>query len=489
MENIGRKVKHGIKWQFITNILGQAIYLANGIILARILTPRDFGIYGMALVLSNFVFMFWNLGLNAAIIQRKDIDKKHLDTAFTLSILMGVTCFAIVWFVAPVLALFFKEPQVCKIARIVGLTFIIYALDRVPSALLNKNLHFKEVTLTGLANPIIYGLTAIPLALLGFGPISFAWGIVLGAFGVMLGKIIWGLKLFSWRPNPIIDRRSARHLFGFGVFIILSDILNYFFINLQRIMAGKFFGAVELGYFTRANNLSFMPLQKVQTNVTNVLLPAFSSIQDNREKIRSWFRKFNFFTYAIISPPIIFFIFFPNEFISGVFGEKWLLSAPLLIWMSASVMLSACYIYLQNIMKALGKPHLPFMINLAIFVPFVGLLLLSAQYGILGIAIALFITSFLGLACNVSVLQFHRILSMRDILLSSIEPILISLGACLLALPVKSYILNINFIPEIKLIIIGSVFIIILTPYYIFRYFKKSYVKYLEFDIKEVMKI
>ncbi len=172
-ETIAKKVKHGIKWQFVTNIFGQIIYFVNGVILARILSPKDFGIYGMALVLSSFVFMFWNLGLNAALIQRKDINKNHLDTAFTLSILMGITCFVIVWFMAPFLASFFKEPIVAKIARIIGLSFIIYALDRVPTALLTKNLHFKVITLTGLANPVIYGLVAVPLALLGFGPIRY----------------------------------------------------------------------------------------------------------------------------------------------------------------------------------------------------------------------------------------------------------------------------------------------------------------------------
>jgi PST family polysaccharide transporter len=489
MQEIAKKVKRGIRWQFITNILGQAIYLVNGVILARILNPRDFGIYGMALVLSNFIFMFWNLGLNAAIIQRKDVDKKHLDTAFTLSILMGITCFVIVWFAAPLLAMFFKEPVVSRIARIVGITFIIYALDRVPSALLNKNLHFKAIALTGLANPVIYGLVAIPLALLGFGPISFAWGIVLGAFGVMLGKIIWGLKLFPWRPNPMIDRKSAKHLLGFGVFIILSDILQYFFINFQRIIAGRFFGAIDLGYFTRASNLSILPLQKIQTNVRNVLLPAFSGIQDNREKIRNWFRKFNFFTYAIISPPIIFFIFFPGEFISGIFGEKWLPAAPLLIWMSASVMLSASYMYFQNIMKALGKPHLPFAINLGVFIPFVILLLVGAKHGILGVAIALFAATIIGFISNVSVLQFNKILSVKDIAISAIEPILISLGACLITFSVKSCVLNTQFISEVKLIVIASIFGIILLPYYIFRYFKRSYVNYLGFDIKKVIKI
>lgn len=489
MENISGKVKHGIKWQFITNIIGQGVYLLNGIILARILDPKDFGIYGMSLILSDFVFMFWNLGLNAALIQRKDVEKKHLDTAFSISILMGIMCFFITWFSAPFLASFFKEPIVSQITRIIAVTFILYAMDRVPTALLTKHFYFKEITIVGLAHPVIYGLVAIPLAVSGFGPISFAWGIVLGAFGVMLGKIIFGFKLFSWRPRFAIDKDSAKNLLGFGVFIMLYDIFNYLLGSLPRIIGGKFFGAVDLGYFTHATNTSYLPLQKVQVSVGNVLLPAFSSIQDSTEKIKMWFRKFNFFTYAIISPPILFFVFFPNEFISGIFGKKWLPSAPLLIWMSASAMLGASYVYFQNIMKAVGKPHLPFLISISAFIPFMILLAVGMKHGILGIAIALFILTILIVVANVIVLQFYRILSIKDIILSALEPITISLIASLFTLLVKPLVTRTYFVTEANLVIISFIFATILLPYYFLRYFKRSFITYLGFDIKEVMKL
>lgn len=489
MKELSTKIKHGIKWQFITNIIGQAIYFVNGVILARILSPKDFGIYGMSLVLSDFVFMFWNLGLNAAIIQRKEVEKKHLDTAFSISILMGIVCFFIIWYSAPFLALFFKEPIVCKIARIIAITFILYAMDRVPSSLLTKQFYFKEITVISLANPIIYGLVSIPLAILGFGPISFAWGIVLGTFGVVLGKIILGLRLFSWRPRLAIDKNSAKNLLGFGAFIMLSDVLNYFFGNLQRIIAGRFFGAPELGYFTRSNNLSVMPLQKVHSNVGNVLLPAFSGIQDNREKIKSWFRKFNFFTYAIISPPIIFFIFFPYDLITGLFGEKWAPSAPLLVWLSLAVMLGASGMYFQNILKAIGKPHLPFIISLIVLVPFVLLLFVGSKWGILGMAIALASASFLGFISDILVLQFNRVLSVKDVLVSALEPISVSVIASFLTFQIKPLITKTYFIPEINLIVTICVFAAILLPYYLIRYFRKSFIGYLGFDIQEVLNI
>jgi len=488
-EHLSRKIKHGIKWQFITNLLGQAVYFGNGIILARILSPKDFGIYGMSLVLSDFVFMFWNLGLNAAIIQRKEISKKHLDTAFTLYIIMGVACFLITWIFAPLLAVFFKEPIVCSISRIIALTFLIYALDRIPTALLTRGFNFKVITLTGLANPVIYGLVSITLAILGFGPVSFAWGVVLGTLGVSIGKIIIGLRLYSWRPTIIVDKKCAKHLLGFGVFIMLADIANYFFGNLQKIITGKFFGAVELGYFTRSYNLSLMPLQKVQANVSNVLLPAFSGIQDNKEKIRNWFRKFNFFTFSIISPPMIFFIFFPNDIIVGLFGSKWSASSPLLVWLSVSVMLGSSGLYCQNILRAIGKPHLPLIISVIVFVPFVLLLLIGSTWGILGIAISLAISSFIGFVSYILVMRINKILTVKDILISSVEPILVSISASGPVFLIKPFIYKKDFIPEISLVFMVCIFVTFLLPYYLIRYFKKNFISYLNFNIKEVLKL
>jgi O-antigen/teichoic acid export membrane protein len=489
MENIGKKVKHGIKWQFVTNIFGQAIYLINGVVLARILGPKDFGIYGMSLVLSNFIFMFWNLGLNAALIQRKELEKKDLDTAFSLSIIMGLTCFIIVWFLAPFLAVFFKEPLACTIARIIGITFIFYALDRIPTALLMRNLRFKENTLVGLANPIIYGLVAIPLALSGFGPLSFAWGVVLGTFAVVLGRIILGLKLFQWRPKPVINRESTKHLFGFGVYIMLSDVLNYCFWNLQRIIAGRYFGATDLGYLTRSSNLSVMPLHKVHANVGTVLLPGFSGIQDNKEKIKNWFRKFTFFTYSIIAPPLLFMIFFPKILIVGVFGAKWAPSSPLLMWLALAVLISASTMYINNILQAIGKPKLSFYVSFIRLIPFTILLLLSVKWGIKGIAMVLFVDSIIAILCYVIAAQTHKTISFMDIIISSWEPILVSFVSCALVYILKPLITNMPLNPEMQLLAIAILFGTILLPYYLLRYFKKSFIVYLGFDIRKVAAI
>ncbi|MFH0764095.1 MAG: lipopolysaccharide biosynthesis protein [Candidatus Omnitrophota bacterium] len=489
MESISKKVKHGIKWQFIANIICQVTYFINGIVLARILSPKDFGLYGMTQVLSGFIFMFWQLGINSAIIQREEISDEHLNTAFTISLAMGAGCFSVMWISAPLLARFFGEPSLTLLARLIGITFIIYALDRVPSALLGRNMFFKNISLVGIANSSFYGIVAIPLAMMGYGPFSFVWGIIAGALGMTLIRIYWGFKFFNWKPKLLFDGTAARHLLGFGVFIALSETVGFFSWNLQRIIAGKYLGTIDLGYFTRASNLGQLPAEKVKSNIVTVLLPGFSSIQNDNLKVREWFRKFNFFTYSIAVPVLFFFTFFPKETIIGLFGEKWLASAEILPWLSLAVLLSLSQIYFINILQAVGKPFMTFIIGFLLLIPFAAGLYFAVNWGLKGIAVVLFVYNVISLVTYLSVLHKERIIRLGDFVRSSIEPILVSLLASLITLFVARILGAYIRIAEIRLIVLVTVYTVMISPYFIYRIFVKSYISYLGFDIRKVIKI
>ena len=385
---LAQKVKHGIKWQAIISIISQVLYFVNGVILARILGPREFGLYGMAQIVSSFVWMFWQLGLNAAIIQRKEIDRAHLDTAFTISIIMGTICAIITWFSAPFIADFFREPKVIPLTRVIAFTFVIYAFDRVPSALLSRELKFKEAAIPGLLNAIIYPAVAIPMALMGFGAMSFVWGVVAGAIAMLLVRYCWLFKYFDWRPRIYFDQKAAKDLLGFGVFLTLKSILDFVLSNLQRILIGNL-GPEELGYFNRAANLSWLPLSKVQSVVNAALLPTFSRLQDDREKTRDWYRRFLFLTYMFVTPFLMFFIFFSEEFIGCILGDKWLFSAKLLVWTSITTLALLPRMYWDNLISGNGYSNVLFLLRLIQLPTYVFVLWFTIKYGVLWITIGL----------------------------------------------------------------------------------------------------
>ncbi len=489
MESITQKIKHGIKWQFITNILGQALYFINGVILARIMEPKDFGIYAMSQVLTNFIFTFSNMGLNYALIQKKEINNVHLNTVFSISLVIGILCFMVTWLCAPLLASFFHQNELIPLTRITAFTFIVYSFDRIPTALISRNLKFKESSLVSLANPIIYCLIAIPLALNGFGPLSFAYGVLAGAIGMMSVKLYWGFTIFKWTPKLGFQIKEATELLCFGIFSTLANITEFFTNNIQQILTGKFLGAVELGYYNRGSNLSYLPAEKVNSNINSVLLPGFSKIQGDTQKIRDWFRKFNFFTYALISPLLLIFIFFPQEVITGIFGIKWVAASIVLQWLSVSALLNASNAYFSNIIQSVGKPQLLFYINIIKLILLTIGLSIGLHWGIKGICIVLAIQGLLSLLINLFVHNSTGLIFVSDFILSVIEPVSISTLSGISASLFYHTFSLLNISPETRLFYICTLFSVFNLSYYFYRWFKKDKIQYLGFALREIVKI
>ncbi|WP_456325499.1 lipopolysaccharide biosynthesis protein [Desulfonauticus submarinus] len=484
---LSKKIKHGIKWQAIISVFSQVLYFVNGVILARILGPKEFGIYGMAQIISSFVWMFWQLGLNAAIVQRKEIDRSHLDTAFTISLFMGIICAILTWVSAPYVAHFFHEPKVVPLTRVIAITFVIYAFDRVPRSLLGRNLKFKEAAIPGLLNAIIYPLVAIPLALKGFGAMSFVWGIVAGAMGMVFLHYYWLFKYFDWRPRIYFDKKSAKDLLGFGVFLTMTNILNFFLWNLQKIVIGHNLGAEELGFYNKAANLSSLPVGKINSVLGNVLLSAFSKIQDDVNKMRDWFKKFNFLAYSLVSPFLIFFLFFPDVVILSLFGIKWKGSIWILRFTSIWSLIGLSGMFWVNMINAKGKSNVLFVMSLIRLPVLFFILSIGLKLGIKGIIYGLLLNSILTFVMFLFVVIKIVKICFYDFLFSVIEPVSLNvsigivdyfLWKCLF--PVSSYSLY------IQLLLIVGFYVCCLFLYFLFRK-NNPYVAYLGFNLKDLL--
>ncbi len=487
---LSKKIKQGIKWQAIISVFSQALYFINGVILARILGPKEFGVYGMAQIVSSFVWMFWQLGLNAAIVQRKEIDRAHLDTAFTISMIMGIICAVLTWFSAPFIAAFFNEPKVIPLTRVIAFTFVIYAFDRVPSALLGRELKFKEAAIPGLLNAIIYPLVAIPLALMGFGAMSFVWGVVAGAVGMLIVRYYWLFKHFDWRPRIYFDKKSAKDLLGFGVFLTLKSLLDFVSLHLQKILIGRYIGSLALGFYNRADNLSNYPVNKVLSIFSSVLLPSFSRVQNDRLKIKNWYQKFIFFTYFVLSFPLFFLLFNSSQTINIIFGSKWSYSSRLLIWTTLAALVSLPRIYWENMLTASGLPKVLFNLRV-VQLPFLFVILFWGIKigGVLGLAIGFFSFSALILFPVYSIALWRYLhISIWDTFLSIWEPMLIflcgSFGSSFLCAHTFNF-----WNPLVKFIMNLLIYNIWGISYYFIRLKLVPFISYIGFKLDELIRL
>ena len=387
--NLTRKMVQGVGWSGASQVVTQGFQFIVKIILARLLLPNDFGIIGMALIFIALMQTVNELGMSAAIIQRKDINNTHLSTSFWISILMGLILCAITIIVSPLIADFFKKDLIQPVINILSIGFIFGSLGTVHRTLLAKKIDFKNVAIAEAGAAAFSGITSISLALLGFG----VWSLVIGSLMGTLGSSILLWVRCSWRPLIIFDFKSFKELFGFGKNVMGSRILNYIDSNADYLLIGKFLDATSLGLYTLAYQMAIFPLSIISSVITRVTFPTFSAIQDNNAKLRMGYLKAIKYTSLITFPLLAGLAVVAPKFIPIVIGEKWM---PMILPLQILCILGSLHsigTHVGTILLSKGRSDIQFKWNIftSIVIPIA--ILIGLKYGIIGVAIAVTVMS------------------------------------------------------------------------------------------------
>lgn len=386
-----KSVTNGVFWSGISQFSTQIYQSLVVTILARVLFPEDFGIIGMAVIFTGLVQTINELGLSAAIVQRKNINDNHLSTAFWISLGFGIILFIITLIISPCISDFFKNELVGPVVSVLSIGFIFGSCGAVHRSLLQKNIEFKKIAVTEISSSVISGTLSIILALLGFGVWSLVFGTILGNFTRVM--LLW--KVCTWRPSMIVDVTSFKELFGFGSNVMGSRFLNYIDSNSDYLLIGKFMSATALGHYTFAYQLSMLPLISISSIITNVTFPTFSIIQDDNDMLRHAYLRVNAYISTVTFPLLAGMIMVSPDFIPIVFGEKWTpVIVPLQILCVAGAIKSVGTT-VGSILLSKGRSEIQFKWNIftAIVLPIA--VLIGITYGIIGVAMAMTIMSFL----------------------------------------------------------------------------------------------
>ena len=384
-----KSVTCGVLWSAASQFSTQIFQFIVIIILARLLLPEDFGIIGMAVIFTGLVQTINELGLSAAIIQRKNITENHLSTSFWISLGLGIILCITTVTISPYIADFFNNQLVGPVVSVLSIGFILGAGGVVHKSLLLKNIDFKRIATAEIIASVTSGAVSVILALLGFGVWSLVFGTVLGNFARML--LLW--VVCTWRPSVIFDLTSFKELFTFGVHVMGSGFLNYFDSNADYLLIGKFLNATALGYYTFAYQLSTFPLMKISSIIASVTFPAFSIIQDDNDMLRDAYLKVTKYISIVTFPMLSGLIVVTPDFIPIVFGEKWVpMIIPLQILCVAGALKSVATT-VGSILLSKGRSDIQFKWNIftAIVLPIA--ILIGIKYGITGVAMAITIMS------------------------------------------------------------------------------------------------
>lgn len=399
--NFQEKVVKGIVWS-ATRFWGkQLITFLIFVILSRLLEPEAFGLVALASVFIAFMTIFVDQGFSQAIVQKVELEREHLDTAFWIGIIQGALLTAISIAASALIAEFFKEEKLVPILRLLSFNFILAALSSTQKAILRRKLAFKSLAMRTMLEAIISGIAGVVMAFLGFG----VWSLVAQTLvGSVVGIIVlW--RVSDWRPGFHFSRKHFRELFNFGLNIVGIKILEFFNRRSDDLLIGYFLGPVMLGYYTIAYKLLLVMSQLLTGIITSVAFPAFSRLQHNMEKMQLAFYRATQYTSLMAFPAFLGMSVLAPELVPALFGEKWAASVPVMQILGFVGILQSVSLFNASVFKATGKPSwelgILFITSLCNVLGF----LLVVRWGIVAVAAAFVVMSYLSYPLAISAVK------------------------------------------------------------------------------------
>lgn len=477
MTTLKQQTISGIKWVFAANMIQRVITFGGTAILARILTPADFGLFALAFVMIDGFGIFRSLGFDSALVRRKgdDIDKAA-NTAFFLIPAMGMILFLILLIIAPVGAKFLGNPSVANIIRALGIIFVISCFGKVPQTILYRDMKFKYRSIGEIAGRTSYVIVAVSLALNKFG----VWSLVLAYITHNLVQISIEWYFSGWKPKLEFDKKLAWEMFHFGKFILAGSIVYFLYTNLDNLVIGKLLGVTMLGYYAIAKNASNLLSDYFLGKVGMIMYPAYSKIQDDKEDVQRVLLKTLKYI-SLIAFPFGFGLFiFAPDILRVVFGEKWLPAANILRILAFVGIINSLGAAMWPIFLARGKSKADFQVNLAqVIIFFVLVVPLVLKFKLMGVGIALLISTIISFC--IGLIRIRRIIHIK--LLKIFESIKPALLCSLLMLIITIFLKCVNFTKNINYNFIICSGLSVLA-YLLFNYFVN---KHILRDIKEVI--
>jgi PST family polysaccharide transporter len=350
------KIIKGGLWNGISQFGAQGISFVLILILARFLSPKEFGLLGMVSVITGFLGYFSEGGLIMSLIKKKKIDELDCNTAFWGGIGFGIIVYAFIYAIAPLIAQFYKEPQLTDLARVLGLAFLIGAYTFVPFALEQRELQYQKLSIINLVSLVISAGVAIFFVFRGAG----VWTLVYQNLAIRVVTLIGTFFWIAWKPKFQFSYTRFKELFGFGIHVTANNLIRFFSENIDYLLVGKLLGSEALGIYTMAFRLSRYPIEKIGPILGRMLVPAFAIIQDDPERIRQNVLRLSAFVSLITVPFLIFLFFTAKPVVILVVGEKWLGAVPLIkIFIIYILFLSLSFadesvLIIQNKIKALN---------------------------------------------------------------------------------------------------------------------------------------
>ena len=387
-ERLSQRIIHAGFWVFALRITDLLFGLMRIIVLARLLSPNDFGLFGIALLSLSALETFSQTGFQQALIQKKGDIRLFLDIAWTVQVIRGFVLAGILFGIAPYVVSFFGEPTATLLLRAFGLSAIFQGLTNIGVVYFQKELEFHKQFIYMFSGTLADLGVAIPAALI----LRNAWALVFGLLAGNFVRMVMSYFVYPYRPHPSFNEQQFKELFGFGKWILGSSILIFLLTQGDDIFVGKLLGATALGFYQMAYRISNMPATEITHVISQVTFPAYSKLQDNIPKLREAYLKVLQIT-AFLSFPIAGLIFvLAPDFTKIFLGEKWIPMVPAMQVLCIFGVTRSFGATTGPIFQGVGKPSILTKLAVIQLVMLIAIIYpLTNKFGIFGTAIAVVI--------------------------------------------------------------------------------------------------
>lgn len=438
-QSLKDKTVNGVGWSAIDSILGQGITFLVGLVLARILSPSEYGLIGLITIFITVFNAIIDSGFSQAVIRKKDANNEDYNTMFITNMVLSVIMFFVLFFSAHAIARFFERPELVNLTRVMSVVLIINALSITQNTVLTKRIDFKTKTKASLISAILSGVVGIGMAFMGYG----VWALVGQQISKQLSNTICLWVFNKWWPNFKFSLHSFKYMWGFGWKLLASSLLDTTWGQLYQVVVGKFYSSATLGQYSRSKEYASMFSSNIQTIVGRVSFPVLAEIQDDKERMVGAYRRIIKTTMFVTAISMISMGAIAEPMIYCLIGPQWHQAATFLPLICISMSLYPLHAINLNMLKVQGRSDLFLSLEIVKKIIAIGPLCLGIfvdiYWMVAGSVVTGFIAFFLNSYYSGKMLGYTSWMQLKDIAPSYGLALLIALSVYFLKFLTLSY--------------------------------------------------
>lgn len=411
-----KSIVSGLFWKVLENGGSQGVQFVVSILLARILTPKEYSILALIMIFITIANVLVQNGFGTALIQKKEADERDFSSVFFLSLLVALLIYGIIYAISPVLANFYRMEILNDVLRVMGIVVFPGAIISIQYAIVARKMEFRKLFFSTLVASVLSGIISIFMATKGFG----VWALVYQQIVYYITLMLMLFLTVKWTPKWILDGMRLKNLFGFGWKLLVASLIDTIFTNIQSLVMGRIYSDDTLGNYYRGEQFPKLIVQNISAAIQSVMLPVMSMVQDNRQKVRDMLKNAIMMSSFLVLPMMAGLFGIADNLVYVLLGEKWSGSVIFLRLMCIAYSFWPIHIANLQALNAIGRSDV--FLKLEIIKKTIGVAVLfigmtrGAVFMIALKAFADFLCTFVNAAPNKRLLNYSIVEQWKDLL-------------------------------------------------------------------------